>query len=40
MEWLPSAVIAVLIAISAVYYIVKRAVKDALKEYFREKENE
>ncbi len=40
MEWLPIAVIAVLIAISAVYYIVKKAVKDALKEYFREKENE
>lgn len=40
MEWLPIAVIAVLIAISAVYYIVKKAVKDALKEYFREKKNE
>lgn len=40
MEWLPSAVIAVLIAISALYYIVKKAVKDALKEYFREKDKE
>lgn len=40
MEWLPITVIAVLIAISAVYYIVKRAVKDALKEYFREKDKE
>ncbi len=38
MEWLPIAVIAVLIAISALYYIVKKAVKDALKEYFREKD--
>ena len=36
MEWLPITVIAVLIAISALYYIVKRAVKDALKEYFGE----
>ena len=40
MEWLPSAVIAVLLAISEVYYIVKKAVKDALKEYFREKDKE
>ena len=40
MEWLPITVIAVLIAISALYYIVKKAVKDALKEYFREKDKE
>ena len=40
MEWLPFVVIAVLIAISALYYIVKKAVKDALKEYFREKDKE
>lgn len=38
MEWLPITVIAVLIAISALYYIVKKAVKDALKEYFKDKE--
>ena len=40
MEWLPITVIAVLIAISALYYIVKKAVKDALKEYFSEKDKE
>ena len=40
MEWLPITVIAVLIAISALYYIDKKAVKDALKEYFREKDKE
>ena len=40
MEWLPITVIAVLIEISALYYIVKKAVKDALKEYFREKDKE
>ena len=40
MEWLPITVIAVLIAISALYYIVKKAVKDALEEYFREKDKE
>ena len=40
MEWLPITVIAVLITISALYYIVKKAVKDALKEYFREKDKE
>ena len=40
MEWLPITVIAVLIAISALYYIVNIAVKDALKEYFREKDKE
>ena len=36
MEWLPIFVVAVLAAILGLYYIVKRAVKDALKEYFGE----
>lgn len=36
MEWLPILVITILVAILGLYYIVKRAVKDALKEYFGE----
>ncbi len=36
MEWLPIAVVAVLIVIVGIYFIVKKAVKDALKEYFRD----
>ena len=36
MEWLPIFVVAVLAAILGLYYIVKRAVKDALEEYFRD----
>ena len=35
MEWLPLVVIGILIMILG----VKRAVKDALKEYFNDKEN-
>lgn len=38
MEWLPAAVIAVLVIMFGLYEIVKRAVKDALKEYFEEKD--
>lgn len=37
MEWLPIAVIAVFALIAALYLTVKRAVKDALKEYAKEK---
>ena len=40
MEWLPIIVIAVLIVILGLYFIVKRAVKDALKEYFENKISE
>ncbi len=36
MEWLPIAVIAVFALITALYLTVKRAVKDALKEYAKE----
>lgn len=36
MEWLPILVVTVLVAILGLYYIVKRAVKDTLKEYFRD----
>ena len=36
MEWLPIAVIAVFALIAAFYLTVKRAVKDALKEYAKE----
>lgn len=39
MEWLPLAIIGILIIILGVYFIVKWAVKDALKEYFNDKEN-
>ena len=34
MEWLPLAIIGILIIILGVYFIVKWAVKDALNEYF------
>ncbi len=40
MEWLPIVVVTILIAISGLYYIIKRAVKDALKEYFGDKDKE
>ena len=40
MEWLQIIVIAVLIVILGLYFIVKRAVKDALKEYFENKISE
>lgn len=36
MEWLPIAVIAVFALIAALYLTVKRAVKDAMKEYAKE----
>lgn len=36
MEWLPIVVIAVFALIAALYLTVKRAVKDALKEYAKE----
>ena len=36
MEWLPIPVIAVFALIAALYLTVKRAVKDALKEYAKE----
>ena len=39
MEWLPLAVIGILIIILGLYFIVKWAVKDALKEYFKGREN-
>ena len=39
MEWLPLAVIGILIIILGLYFIVKWSVKDALKEYFNDKEN-
>lgn len=39
MEWLPLVVIGILIIILGLYLIVKWAVKDALKEYFNDKEN-
>ena len=38
MEWLPIFVVAVLAAILGLYYIFKRAVKDALEEYFRDED--
>ena len=38
MEWLPIFVVAVLAPILGLYYIVKRAVKDALEEYFRDED--
>ena len=40
MEWLPIVVIAVLVVILGMYYIVKWSVKDALKEYFKDKSKE
>ena len=39
MEWLPLVVIGILIIILGLYFIVKWAVKDALKEYFNDKDN-
>lgn len=39
MEWLPLVVIGILIVILGLYFIVKWAVKDALKEYFNDREN-
>lgn len=39
MEWLPLAVIGILIIILGLYFIAKWAVKDALKEYFNDREN-
>ncbi len=39
MEWLPTVVIAIFIIILSLYYIVKWAVKDALKEYFKDNES-
>ena len=38
MEWLVSAFIAALVIILGLYQIVKWAVKDALKEYFKDGE--
>ncbi len=40
MEWLPIAVIVILIIILGLYSVVKRAVKDALREYFKDNLNE
>lgn len=39
MEWLPLAIIGILIIILGLYFIVKWAVKDVLKEYFNDKGN-
>lgn len=39
MEWLPLVVIGILIIILGLYFIVKWVVKDALKEYFNDREN-
>ena len=38
MEWIALIVIAVFAGILGLYYIVKWAVKDALREYFRDKD--
>ena len=40
MEWLPIAVIVILIIILGLYSVVKRAVKVALREYFKDNLNE
>lgn len=40
MEWLPIMIIVILILILGLYFIVKRAVKDALKEYFRDRDRD
>ena len=40
MEWLSIAVIVILIIILGLYSVVKRAVKDALREYFKDNLNE
>ena len=39
MEWLPLTVIGIRMSILGVYFIVKWAVKEALEEYFNDKEN-
>ena len=39
MEWLPLVVIGIVIIRMGLYFIVKWAVKDALKEYFSDKKN-
>lgn len=38
MEWIALIVLAVFAGILGLYYIVKWAVKDALREYFRDKD--
>lgn len=38
MEWLPIIIIGILIFILGLYSIVKWAVKDALREYFKDKD--
>ena len=38
MEWIALIVIAVFAGILVLYYILKWAVKDALREYFRDKD--
>lgn len=37
-EWLPIIIIGILIFILGLYSIVKWAVKDALREYFKDKD--
>lgn len=38
MEWLPFVFVALIVVLVCLYSIVKWAVKDALKEYFKDKE--
>lgn len=38
MEWLPIIIIGILILILGLYSTVKWAVKDALREYFKDKD--
>ena len=38
MEWLPIIIIGILIFILGLYSIVKWAVKDSLREYFKDKD--
>ena len=38
MEWIALIVLAIFVGILGLYYIVKWAVKDALREYFRDKD--
>ena len=38
MEWLPFAFVTIVVASLCLYGIIKWAIKDALKEYFRDKE--
>ncbi len=40
MEWLPIFVVVIFIVTLGLYYIIKKAVKDALKEYFSSKEED